>query len=200
MNIKTKKVKIELIRINPDNPRTITDKALDNLTKSLAEFPEMMSLREIVVHESMMIIGGNMRYQALKKSGAPQAEIFREYKIALLRATAMDRAIRTEERIAQREKRYINPDNITDLANEYLARMPYKAQGCRYHSFVVYFSNIVRLGWVEATGREEPSAFQEHYPNGQPRRYYRLTQAGLLAGDEAWSNPLLTLYGSGRSK
>ncbi len=132
--------------------------------------------------------------------GAPQAVIFREYKMALLRATAMDRAIRMEERMARREKRYIDPDNIIELANRYLSKMPYKAQGCRYHSFVVYFSNLQRLGWVEATGREDPSAFQEHHPPGQPRRYYRLTQAGLLAGDEAWLNPLLTLYGSRPSK
>jgi hypothetical protein len=128
--------------------------------------------------------------------GAPQAEIFREYKIALSRATAMDRAIRTEERMAQREKRYIDPDNITKLANRYLFRMPYKAQGCRFHSFVVYFSTLQRLGWVEPTGREEPSAFQDHYPPGPPRRYFRLTKAGREASDTAWSNPHLTLYGS----
>jgi len=128
--------------------------------------------------------------------GAPQAEIFREYKIALLRATAMDRAIRMEERIARREKRYIDPDNITELANKYLARLPYKAWGCRYHSFIVYFSNLVRLGWVGATGKEEPSSFQEHYPPGQPRRYFRLTKAGREASDAAWSNPHSTLYGS----
>jgi len=129
--------------------------------------------------------------------GAPQAVIFREYKMALLRATAMDRAIRMEERMARREKRYIDPDNITELANSYLSRMPYKAQGCRYHSFVVYFSNIVRLGWVERTGREELSEFQWHYPPGQPRKYFRLTKAGKEASDKAWSNPQLALYGQG---
>ena len=128
--------------------------------------------------------------------GAPQADIFHHYKLALMRATALDRAVRNEEKRARREKRPINPDNIDRLAERYLAGIPYKTTSCRYHSFIVYFSNIVRLGWVEATGREEPSAFQEHYPNGQPRRYYRLTQAGLLAGDEAWLNPHLTLYGS----
>ena len=132
--------------------------------------------------------------------GSPQAEIFREYKIALLRATAMDRAIRREERMARREKRYINPDNITGLANRYLSRLPYKAQGCRYHSFVVYFSNLTRLGWVEATGQEEPSAFQDNYPPGPPRRYFRLTKAGREASDAAWANPHLTLYGSRPSK
>lgn len=128
--------------------------------------------------------------------GAPQADIFHDYKMALMKATALDKATRVEEKRARREKRPINPDNIDRLAERHFSRMPYKSQGCRFHSFVVYFSNLQRLGWVEATGREESSAFQEHYPNGQPRRYYRLTQAGLLAGDEAWLNPLLTLYGS----
>ena len=127
--------------------------------------------------------------------GAPQADIFYHYKMALRRATAFDRATRAEEKKAKHEKRRINPDKIEKLAEGYLSRMPYKAQGCRYHSFVVYFSNIRRLGWVEATGREELSAFQEHYPAGQPRRYFRLTGAGRRAGDTAWANPYLALYG-----
>ena len=129
------------------------------------------------------------------ETGAPQATIFREYKLALIRATALDRATRIEEKMARREKRLINPDNITKLTDKYLARMPYKAQGCRYHSFVVYFSNVQRLGWVEATGREELSAFQEHYPAGQPRRYFRLTEAGRVASETAWANPYVALYG-----
>ena len=127
--------------------------------------------------------------------GAPQADTFHHYKMALIRATALDRATRTEEKRARRQRRPINPDNIDRLAERYQARMPYKAQGCRYHSFVVYFSNLQRLGWVEATGLIETSAFQEHYPSGQPRRYYRLTPAGLSAGERAWLNPYLALYG-----
>lgn len=127
--------------------------------------------------------------------GAPQADIFHEYKMALMRATALDRAARTEEKRARREKRQINPDNIETLAERYLARTSYKAQGARFHSFVVYFSTIQRLGWVEATGREEPSEFQEHHPPGPPRRYFRLTEAGRQAGEAAWANPHLALYG-----
>jgi len=127
--------------------------------------------------------------------GAPQADIFHGYKIALLRATAVDRATKTEEKRARRERRSIDPDNIERLAETYLARMPYKAQGCRYHSFVTYFSNLQRLEWVEFSGVEEPSAFQENYPSGPPRRFYRLTAAGRAASDAAWSNPHLTLYG-----
>ena len=127
--------------------------------------------------------------------GAPQADIFHEYKMALMKATAIDRATRVEEKRARREKRPINPDHIESLAERYLSRMAYKAQGCRFHSFVVYFSTIQRLGWVEATGREEPSTFQAHYPPGPPRRYFRLTKAGKEASDTAWSNPLRALYG-----
>jgi hypothetical protein len=127
--------------------------------------------------------------------GAPQADVFHHYKLSLMKAYAWDRAIALEEKRAKREKRYIDPDNITELANWYLSRMPYKAQGCRYHSFVVYFSTLQRLGWVEATGQEEPSAFQDNYPPGPPRRYFRLTKAGREASDTAWSNPQLALYG-----
>ncbi len=127
--------------------------------------------------------------------GAPQADIFHHYKMALRNEAALDKATRVEEKRARRSKRPIDPDNIDRLAQRYLDRMPYKAWGCRFHSFIVYFSNIQRLGWVEATGKEEPSSFQEHYPPGQPRKYFRLTKAGREVGDDAWSNPLRALYG-----
>jgi len=127
--------------------------------------------------------------------GAPQADIFYHYKRALLHAIALDRATKQEERRAKRDKRAIRPEEIERLTEKYLARTPYKATGCRYHSFVVYFSNLQRLGWVEFSGREEPSAFQDHYPLGPSRRYYRLTAAGRAASEAAWANPLLALYG-----
>jgi len=129
--------------------------------------------------------------------GAPQADIFYNYKTALLKAIALDRATRKEERQARREKRAISPEEIERLTERYLARIPYKSTSCRYHSFVVYFSNLQRLGWVEPTGKEESSAFQDHYPPGPPRRYFRLTKAGREAGDVAWANPHLALYGRG---
>ena len=127
--------------------------------------------------------------------GAPQADIFHHYKMALMRATALDRATRAEEKRAQKERRPINPDNIEELAEKYLAHMPYKAQGARFHSFVVYFSTVQKLGWVEATGKEEPSAFQKHYPRGQPRKYFHLSSVGKEASEAAWANPHRALYG-----
>ena len=127
-------------------------------------------------------------------TGAPQADMFHHYKEAILRATALDRATRHEEHQARQEKRPISPENIERLNDRYLARMPYKSSACRYHSFVVYFSNLQRLGWVDFSGIEEPSAFQDHYPAGPPRRYFRLTTEGMAASDHAWANPLAALY------
>lgn len=127
--------------------------------------------------------------------GAPQADILYHYKMALTKAIALDRATRQEERQARREKRAISPERIEQLSERYLARIPYKTTSCRYHSFIVYFSNLQRLGWVEPSGKEEPSAFQDHYPPGQPRKYFRLTKAGREASDAAWLNPQLALYG-----
>ena len=111
--------------------------------------------------------------------GAPQAEIFYEYKTALIRETALDKATAIEEKRARKMERPISPENIQVLAERIIARTPYKTFRARYHSFIVYFSQLERLGWVVRTGVEEPSAFQANYAQGQPRRYYRLTQAGL---------------------
>lgn len=127
--------------------------------------------------------------------GAPQADIFYQYKTALIEATAMDRATREEERRARREKRLIDPDRIEELAARHAERTPYKSSSCRYHSFVVYFSNLRRLGWVEPSGIEEPSAYQDRYPDGQPRVFYRLTAKGRAASALAWANPQQALYG-----
>lgn len=72
MQIETKKVKLTGINLNPDNPRRISGQDMDRLIKSLKDFPDMMQIREIVCDENMTILGGNMRYLALKKSGAKE--------------------------------------------------------------------------------------------------------------------------------
>ncbi len=126
--------------------------------------------------------------------GAPQSEIFLHYKDTLRRQFALDTAVREEEKEARREKRPISPEKIEARAEFYLTRIPYKLTSMRYHSFVVYFSNLQRLGWVEFTGEEEASAFQDNYPPGPPRRYFRLTDKGRAAPNPEWSNPLMALY------
>jgi len=73
VKIEVRQVKLSDIKPNTDNPRTITGKDMDRLVKSLQDFPEMMELREIVVDETMTVLGGNMRLLALRKIGAKDA-------------------------------------------------------------------------------------------------------------------------------
>jgi ParB-like chromosome segregation protein Spo0J len=67
--VKIETVPIGKVRLNPDNPRTINKDKYAKLVKSLGEFPEMRELREIVVDETYMVLGGNMRLRALKEIG-----------------------------------------------------------------------------------------------------------------------------------
>jgi hypothetical protein len=51
MEIEQKIVNITEIKENKDNPRKISKSQLERLKVSLQKFPEMMSIREIVVDE-----------------------------------------------------------------------------------------------------------------------------------------------------
>ena len=62
-------MKLSKIHINPDNPRIIKDDRFKKLVKSIKEFPKMMKLRPIIVDAEGMILGGNMRFKALKELG-----------------------------------------------------------------------------------------------------------------------------------
>ena len=74
VNTIIKKVNLSELKPHPDNPRKISRENMDRLVKSLQEFPEMLEIKEIVVDETMTIIGGNMRYAALKKMGKEQCK------------------------------------------------------------------------------------------------------------------------------
>ena len=58
-------MKMKDIHINPKNPRYIKDDRYLLLKKNLKEFPKMMKLRPIIIDDSGMILGGNMRYLAM---------------------------------------------------------------------------------------------------------------------------------------
>ena len=62
-------MQIKEIKVNPKNPRIIKDARFQKLVKSIEEFPEMMKLRPIVVDADGMILGGNMRYKAIRHLG-----------------------------------------------------------------------------------------------------------------------------------
>lgn len=68
-------VNIEEVKPIKDNPREFNQFKLDQLKKSIKAFPEMMKIRPIVVNKEMTIIGGNMRYLALKELGYTEIEV-----------------------------------------------------------------------------------------------------------------------------
>lgn len=58
-------MKVSKLIPNPNNPRVIKDHRFEKLCKSIKEFPKMMELRPIIVDESGMVLGGNMRLKAI---------------------------------------------------------------------------------------------------------------------------------------
>ena len=69
------KVGIETIFENTTNPRSINKHKFQKLVNSVKDFPEMLSLRPIVVNGDMVILGGNMRYKACKEIGLKEVYI-----------------------------------------------------------------------------------------------------------------------------
>ena len=63
--MKTETIKLSQININARNPRKISDTQLERLVRSILIFPEMQTLRPIVIDETYTALGGNMRYRAL---------------------------------------------------------------------------------------------------------------------------------------
>lgn len=70
------RVSLSEIRANPTNPRELSRENYDTLVRSLKDFPEMLQARPIIVAEGI-IIGGNMRYQALQRLGVKDTYIIR---------------------------------------------------------------------------------------------------------------------------
>ena len=128
------------------------------------------------------------------RAGAPQADIHAAYKDAILFYMAQDLATAREEEDAAKADRGISPEKIEDLTVRYMVRIPSKLTSMRYHSFVTYFRMMRALGWVERTGKTEPSALQDEYPEAPPRVFYRITAQGRAAPLDQIANPLKVLY------
>ncbi|NCU72201.1 MAG: hypothetical protein EBY66_04175 [Candidatus Fonsibacter lacus] len=73
--MKIEKVKLSEIKPNPKNPRLIKDEKFKKLVQSIKDFPQMLELRPIVVDENNVILGGNMRFKALKEAGYKEVPI-----------------------------------------------------------------------------------------------------------------------------
>ena len=135
--------------------------------------------------------GGSRKVDPLR--GAAQADINYEYKEALARATAQDRAERIISDLVVRGAD-VTDEKAEEIYQRELKKVSRKFTHMRYHSFLMYFGVLKRLGWVESSGATEASSIQDHYPSAPERKYYLLTNKGKVAGNDLWSNPLFTLY------
>lgn len=71
----TQYININDVKLNDDNPRFITDGKLAKLTQSIKNFPQMLSIRPIVVNKDMMVLGGNMRLKACQEAGIKEVPV-----------------------------------------------------------------------------------------------------------------------------
>ena len=75
--MKIEKLEISKIKPNPENPRIISQAKLDQLVKSLKEFPEMLELRPLVINKNNIVLGGNQRLKALEALGIKTVSVVR---------------------------------------------------------------------------------------------------------------------------
>jgi len=107
--MKSELIDINKVKLNPDNPRKIVKAKFDKLVRSIKEFPQMLDIRPIVVDENLVVLGGNMRLQALKEAGYTQVPI-----------------VKAEDLTDEQKREFVVKDNISYgewdwdiLANEY---------------------------------------------------------------------------------
>lgn len=67
--MKAERIKLSRLKVNENNPRTISKDKFEKLVDSILVFPNMLSVRPIVVDEEYRALGGNMRTEALREIG-----------------------------------------------------------------------------------------------------------------------------------
>src|SRR5450759_1238170 len=80
--------------------------------------------------------------------GSAQSDINYEYKEALARATARERAEKIISKLVLSHAD-VSEEDAERIYQRELKRISRKFTHMRYHSFLVYFGVLKRLGWVE---------------------------------------------------
>lgn len=99
----------------PKNPRFIRDPKFKKLVKSIEDDPEMLELRELIVYDTQdergfVIIGGNMRYEALRKL---------KHKTAVCKILPHDFPMDKMRRIVLKDNSSFGETNFDDLINDW---------------------------------------------------------------------------------
>ncbi|QIX61848.1 hypothetical protein HER32_11915 [Hymenobacter sp. BT18] len=81
-------VPIEQVSLHPQNPRLIKDNRFEQLVQSLIDFPDMLSVRPLVVDENFVVLGGNMRLHAAMRLSY--------HEVPVLQVTGWSEALKRE--------------------------------------------------------------------------------------------------------
>lgn len=71
----TRKVKTIDLKKNAENPRHISQDNFNKLVQSIVDFPEMLEVRPLVVNKDLVVLGGNMRLEALIQAGVDEVTV-----------------------------------------------------------------------------------------------------------------------------
>ncbi len=154
------------LKLNPANPRTIGKKEFERLKNSIRDFPKMLELRPVIYDDTLTILGGNMRYRALKELEKEGFE---------LKDTYFKNA---KELTPEETRKFVIKDNISDgawdddvLANEW-SDLPLDEWG------------VDTSGWKsdEVVEDEAPEVSQEPAIS-RLGEVYQLGRHRLLCGD-----------------
>ena len=63
----TKKLPLDAVQENRDNPRIISDTRFEKLIDNILTFPKMLEIRPVVIDKDNVSIGGNRRHAALQR-------------------------------------------------------------------------------------------------------------------------------------
>jgi len=173
---------INELKLNPDNPRLIKDNKFKKLCNSLKEFPKMMQIRPIVIdtNKDNMILGGNMRYRALKELG---------YK------DIPDEWVKDANTLTEEEKqRFIVEDNVPfgEWDFEALANM-YDLKDLKQWGFDDNELDIMQTEEDDFDAKVEADKIKE--PTSKLGDLYQLGEHRLLCGDATKEEDVKKLMG-----
>lgn len=70
--MKAQLINITEVFANEENPRYISEAKFLKMVKSLQDFPEMASVRPLIINQNNLVLGGNMRLKAMQEAGWKQ--------------------------------------------------------------------------------------------------------------------------------
>lgn len=155
----------------PSNPRKIDKIKFEQLKTSILDDPEMLSLREVLIYQYQgenVIIGGNMRYRALKALG---------YKEAICKIIAPETSAKKLRAIALKDNNNYGEFDMEMLANEWN-----REELDRIGIDLPPIADELKDDEAEEDNFN-PADAMSHKPKAQEGDIYRLGKHRLICGD-----------------